>query len=322
MKAVGVGGTFNVLHKGHRSLLDKAFEIGDEVRIGITSDAYVKGTKWAAIPFEQRCQAVSSYVSKKGKPFSVLSIEDPFSLAVDMGDLEAIVVSPETRTNAEEINRLRRERGHTPLQLVKVPYVMAEDYCPISSTRILTGDIDGEGHLLRPLRVRVGSTNPVKVEAVRTVFEKLFKKVMIDSVEVDSGVGKQPSEGDVLRGARRRAMIALEGYDLGVGIEAGVYQGDDGLYDVQQCAIIDKLGRATHGHGMGFRYPPEIESKVLAGMSVGEAVDEIFKTVGNGHKDGAIGILTNGLLKRKELTEQSVIAAMVPRIRKDLYGEE
>jgi inosine/xanthosine triphosphatase len=322
MKTVGVGGTFNSLHKGHRSLLDKAFEIGDDVRIAITSDAYVKGTKFEAVPFDLRYKAVRSYVLKKGKRFSIQSIEDPFSLAVDMDDLDAIVVSPETRTNAEEINRLRQERGLAPLQLVKVPYVMADDYCPISSTRILTGDIDGEGHLLRPLRVRTGSTNPVKVEAVRTVFEKLFKKVVVDSVEVDSGVGKQPTEGDVLRGARRRAMIALEGYDLGVGIEAGVYQGDDGLYDVQQCVIIDKLGKATHGHGMGFRYPPEIESRVREGMSVGEAVDEIFKTVGNGHKDGAIGILTNGLLKRKELTEQSVIAAMVPRIRKDLYSEE
>jgi inosine/xanthosine triphosphatase len=322
MKAVGVGGTFNVLHKGHRSLLDKAFEIGGEVRIGITSDAYVRERKSVATPFAARSDAVSSYASTKGMPCTLHEIDDPFSIAVDMGDLGTLVVSPESRTNAEEINRRRAEKGHAPLTLVKVPYVLAEDFCPISSSRVLSGKIDMDGHLLRPLRVCVGSTNPVKVEAARTVFEKLFKDVVIGSVEVDSGVGKQPFQGDVLRGARRRAMKALEGYDLGVGIEAGVYQGDDGLYDVQQCAVIDGMGRVTHGHGLGFRYPPEIESKVRSGMSVGEAIDEIFKTVRNGHKGGAIGILTNGLLKRKELTEQSVIAAMVPRIRPELYVEE
>ncbi|QLH75585.1 MAG: inosine/xanthosine triphosphatase [Methanomassiliicoccales archaeon] len=199
---------------------------------------------------------------------------------------------------------------------------MAEDYCPISSTRILEGEIDSNGKLLRPLRVRVGSINPVKVEAVRNVMSRLFDDVIVDSTETDSGVGKQPFHGDILRGARRRAMLALEGYDLGVGIEAGVYRSDDGIYDVQQCAIIDKMGKVTHGHGPGFRYPPSIEKKVLGGMSVGEAVDSIFGTEKNGHKGGAIGILTGGILKRKELTEYAVMAAMVPRIRPELYQEE
>jgi non-canonical (house-cleaning) NTP pyrophosphatase len=32
--------------------------------------------------------------------------------------------------------------------------------------------------------------------------------------------------------------------------------------------------------------------------------------------------LTNGVLRRKELTEQSVLAAMVPRIRLDLYRDQ
>ena len=33
-----VAGTFNILHEGHKALLDRAFEVADQVRIGITSD--------------------------------------------------------------------------------------------------------------------------------------------------------------------------------------------------------------------------------------------------------------------------------------------
>jgi non-canonical (house-cleaning) NTP pyrophosphatase len=32
-----------------------------------------------------------------------------------------------------------------------------------------------------------------------------------------------------------------------------------------------------------------------------------------------VGILSNGLMKRQQLTEQAVLAAMIPRIRKDIY---
>ncbi|MCK5038653.1 MAG: adenylyltransferase/cytidyltransferase family protein, partial [Thermoplasmata archaeon] len=38
MRKVAVAGTFNVFHKGHRQLLARAFEIGDYIHIGLTSD--------------------------------------------------------------------------------------------------------------------------------------------------------------------------------------------------------------------------------------------------------------------------------------------
>ena len=39
-----MGGTFDILHKGHRALLTKASEIGNKVLIGLTTDK--RARKW------------------------------------------------------------------------------------------------------------------------------------------------------------------------------------------------------------------------------------------------------------------------------------
>ena len=88
---------------------------------------------------------------------------------------------------------------------------------------------------------------------------------------------------------------------------------------MQHCAIVDGTGWVTKGHGMGFRYPPAIAELVRGGMTVGDACAQLFEEGDQGSGKGAIGILTNGALDRKALTEQAVLAAMVPRIRKELY---
>ena len=38
MTKAAVAGTFDILHDGHKALLSRAFEVGDTVVVGITSD--------------------------------------------------------------------------------------------------------------------------------------------------------------------------------------------------------------------------------------------------------------------------------------------
>jgi inosine/xanthosine triphosphatase len=318
---VAIGGTFSVLHKGHRALLDKAFEVGDEVAVGLMSDEYAARHKIKMTSMLDRRSSIIEYAETKGKPYSVHEIDTPQGEAVQDGTLDAIVVSPETVGNVAIINAERERRGLKRLMIIQIGHVLADDWCPISSTRVLDGEVDLEGHLNRPLVVHVGSVNPVKIEAVRNVFSQYCPELEVEGSVTHTSVPDEPWEDDVKRGAKERAWQVMQNADIGVGIEAGLFRREDGIYDVQYCAILDKMGRYTFGTGPGFRYPSMIEGELLRGMTVGDVFAEKIVGESIGQKGGAIGYLTRGVLKRQALTESAVLAAMVPRINKELYFE-
>ena len=319
MMKVGVGGTFSVLHKGHRRLLETAIANGDVMAIGLMSDDYCRRNKTVVLPYAERERALREFLDLKSARFTIVPLNVKEGTAPSDPELDVLIVSQETRSLGPKINDMRLRNGLRPVHIIVVPYVLAEDYRPISSTRVLDGEIDAEGRLLRPLVVNVGSENPVKVAAVREVLQRIHPQLAVNAVAVPRTVGEQPWGVEAELGAEARAMGSLGKGDLGIGIEAGVLERADGLYDVQHCVIVDGTGRTTRGQGMGFRYPPVVAELVRKGMTVGDACAQLFEEGDQGSGKGAIGILTNGVLDRKSLTEQAVLAAMVPRIRKELY---
>ncbi len=318
---VAVGGTFSVLHKGHRALLDKAFEVGDEVAIGLMSDEFAIRHKIKMTPMVERRAEVIEYAETKGKPYVIQVINSSKGEATNDDTLDAIVVSPETIGNAAIINAERERRDMKRLMIIQIGHVLADDFCPISSTRVLDGEVDLEGHLNRPLVVHVGSANPVKVEAVRNIFSQYYSELEVEGSVTRTSVPDEPWEEDVKRGAKERAWQVMMNADIGVGIEAGLFRREDGIYDVQYCAILDKMGRYTFGTGPGFRYPSMMEAELMKGSTVGEVFSEKIMGENPGKQGGAIGYLTKGVMKRQQLTESAILAAMVPRINKELYFE-
>jgi inosine/xanthosine triphosphatase len=316
-----VGGTFNVLHRGHRLLLDKAFEVGDEVAIGIMSDDYVSKRKAQGVPLSQRLAAVEAYVSSKGKPYAVEPIDQPQGTLLTDPSIDSLVVGPEAYTDAERLSKERAGAGLSPLKIIRVPFALADDCTPISSTRVMSGEIDQNGKLLRTMRVSIGSDNPVKIHAVENVMRRVYTDVQVTACRIQSSVSQEPWDDEVERGAIERARRSIGRNDFGIGIEAGIFEHNGLLYDVQFCAVVDRMGRLTLGHGPGFLYPPLVSDRLRKGGTVGDAFHELYGQERTGRGQGAIGFLTHGLLTRSEITEQAVIAAMVPRIRKDLYFE-
>jgi cytidyltransferase-like protein len=155
-RRVAVGGTFDKLHKGHEKLIDKAFDIGKHVLIGLTADKMLKNnTKlFPTAPYASRKKALLRYLKKKGvkSTYQIVPLVTPYGVTLSDGELEALVVSYKTSSRAKEINMLREERGLKPLKLIIIEMVLSEDGLPISTTRIKRGEIDRDGRALSPTK--------------------------------------------------------------------------------------------------------------------------------------------------------------------------
>lgn len=147
-----VGGTFDPLHDGHKHLLKRSFEVAGQdghVVIGLTSDSFAHRKSHPIRPFTIRKTELERYISSTfpSARWNIEPLHDRYGSAAD-ADFDALIVSEETLAVAIEINRLRREKRKTKVDIHQISCVLAEDGRWISSTRIYRGEIDIHGNLL------------------------------------------------------------------------------------------------------------------------------------------------------------------------------
>ena len=147
---VAMGGTFDIIHKGHLTLLAKAFSISSNVIIGLTGDELAeKRGKKTLNNYEKRFETLTNTI-KANFPnplFEISKLDNDFGPAVLEENVQALVVSDETGNQGEILNQLRKEKNLTPVKIVIVPMVLAHDGNRISTTRIKNSEIDVDGNV-------------------------------------------------------------------------------------------------------------------------------------------------------------------------------
>ncbi len=308
---VAVGGTFHIIHDGHKKLLEEAFNTGDFVLIGLTSDEFANSTRdYRVRPYKERYQNLLNFVSKFGKDFEIRMINDHYGPTIEE-DFDYIVVSYETKRYAEEINIRRKLLGKKEMVIKNIGRVLGEDLIPITSTRIVKGKINENGKRLTELVVNVGSENMVKLRAVEKAFKKFFNfPVKVQAKKVDTKI-KQPYNEDTIRLAIKRAEESIENGDYGVGIESGLMWSHTlkRYFDVHYIVIQDSLGYKNYSTSMGFLYPENFMEE-LNNKTIDERFSELYHEYNVGRKKGAIGFLTNGKLTREKIIEDAVKLAL------------
>jgi len=147
---VAMGGTFDVIHKGHTTLLSDAFSISTKVIIGLTSDemALRKG-KNIQNDYNKRLETLVKTIEKNfpNREFEISKLDNDFGPAVLEKEVQALVVSGETSNQGEVLNQLRKQKNLPEVDVVVVPMVLAKDGLKISTTRIKNQEIDYDGNL-------------------------------------------------------------------------------------------------------------------------------------------------------------------------------
>ena len=181
--------------------------------------------------------------------------------------------------------------------------------------------------------MRVGSTNPPKLQAVRDAFAELAPGAEVEGVGVASGVSDQPvGFAEIVAGARGRARAAFASgaCDLAVGYEDGLVEipGTPQHWFNVGCAAVVDAAREGLGFSSGFAYPPACaERAALSREPIGELFDALWRAQrpaegragASALSEGNVGKLTRGALPRADYARHAVLGALVSFLHPDLY---
>ena len=174
-------------------------------------------------------------------------------------------------------------------------------------------------------KIIIASKNPVKIQAALDGFIRMFSDQAFEGegVSVASGVSDQPqSSEETLRGARQRVKNASTQYphaDFWVGIEGGIEETCNGMEAFAWIVVRSRDGYDGIGKTGSFFLPQKIVDLIKQGKELGEADDIVFGRTNSKQENGAVGLLTDNIIHRKDYYTAAIILALIPFKNTHLY---
>ncbi|KAG5356065.1 Phosphopantetheine adenylyltransferase [Yarrowia sp. B02] len=125
---VALGGTFDHLHAGHKILLTlAAWLTRDKLIVGITGPQLLTKKKYAEAmeSFDVRESHVTQFLNYISPPLRLqpVMINDVYGPTASDPDIDALVLSAETRGGGSAINKVREEKGWSELTVFEINIV-------------------------------------------------------------------------------------------------------------------------------------------------------------------------------------------------------
>ncbi|MBM7585024.1 inosine/xanthosine triphosphatase [Bacillus pakistanensis] len=152
--------------------------------------------------------------------------------------------------------------------------------------------------------VAIGTKNPAKVKAVKDGFAQENAHFIFKSYKTESDVSEQPfSDEETAIGAMNRAkcVLAISGGDIGIGLEGGVMETPFGLALTNWGALATSTQPPIIAGGERIILPESIAERLRSGEELGPVMDDYSQREGIRHREGAIGIFSNGKITRHDM---------------------
>lgn len=170
------------------------------------------------------------------------------------------------------------------------------------------------------MKILMGTKNPGKIEGARQAFEKYFDNVEIEGIPVNSDVGNQPINEEILQGAKNRVKNLKEyaknnniKANYFVSSEAGITNLLGEWIDINAVVIEDSEGLQSVGTSQGFPIPDKYIDEIKE-TELGKVMDKIFSGNELGKGKGGISFLTKNEVSRIDLTRNAFVMALTKHI--------
>ena len=175
------------------------------------------------------------------------------------------------------------------------------------------------------MKILMETKNPGKIQGAREAFEKYFDNVEIEGIAVDSEVGDQPFDEEILQGAKNRVKNLKEyakknniEADFYISSEAGITKLLGGWIDINLAVVENSEGIQSIGTSQGFPIPDKYIEEIKE-TELGKVMDKIFSGNELSKGKGGISYLTKDEISRIDLTRNAFIMALTKFINGDIW---
>lgn len=165
-RVVGLGGTFDHFHQGHKQFLLYASQMSQKLIIGITDPTLTEHKPFAETiePYSVRYQAVRRFCQHHQLNVQIVQLHDPFGPTLEKSEIQALCVTPETVPGANKINELRQRLRLRALPVYVCPMFKDDSGQELHSARIRAGEVDRQGRVYAQLFKETVTLTPTQRE--------------------------------------------------------------------------------------------------------------------------------------------------------------